>query len=255
MPIQIRVTSLKLILKKECYIMANVNNENVGIETKKKIQTCIKDIEELKKMPIPVVCFNLLGLDSDSARFTMTSDDLVRFTKDICNDFFGKNGVHDVEFDSDRRTGVNMFVWFKWDSPHIVDTSLLNDDKAAVNKPVPRLSKEVKQFMELYCREENRRLYGEGDNRYGYQSFKCLKLDVFKLFCAIFDSRGRWYNAVYEGNTRNGNPPRSVIIVNAMWEPDSNRINKFVIEKRNRGRNSRTPIKPTSAFKGNNRKL
>lgn len=232
--------------------MANNNNGNGGVQmenvSKKKFPYGMKDVEELRKIPMPPVCFNLLGYQPDSARFTVTPKDVEDFTKEICKDFFGtgSNGIHSLELDSDRSTGVNMFIWFRWDSPHIVDTTLLNDEKAAINKPVPRLSKEAKQFMELYCREENRRLYGEGDGR-GERTFKCMKVDVFKLFCAMFDSRGRWYDAVYE-NT-NSRPIRSTIIVNAVWDPKSNRVFKFEVEKRGRMFGSRTPLKPISAFK------
>ena len=227
--------------------MANNENGNV-VNGKKKGPIGMRDIEELRKIQIPPVCFNLLGCEPDRTRFIITVDDLEKFTKDICKDFFGSgsDGVYSVELDSDRATGVNMFIWFRWDSAHIVDTSLLNDDKAAINKTVPRLSKEAKQFMELYCREENRRIYGEGDGR-GERTFKCMKVDVFKLFCAIFDTRGRWYEAVY-GN--NGRPPRSVIIVNAVWDQKTNRVTRFEVEKRNRSFGNRTPQKPISAFKG-----
>lgn len=223
--------------------MANMNPQ------KKKFPSGMKDIEELKKIPMPVVCFNLLGCDSELARFYVTPEDVEKFAKDICKDFFGtgNNGIHSVELDSDPRTGVNLFIWFRWDSPHVADTSLLNDDNAAINKPVPRLSKELKQFMELYCREENRRLYGEGDGR-GERTFKCIKVDVYKLFYSMFDGNGRFYDEVYGNN--GDRTPRSVILVQAVWDRNTNRVSMFEVEKRSRRSNGHAPIKPISAFKG-----
>lgn len=225
----------------------NVRNKGNRTEYYEEEKVAMPDNGALRNQILPQCVFNRAGLIPVAGIFICPIDELINFTKGLCADFFGPNGINSIDLDADLRAEtVNMYVWFRWDSKHIVDNSLANDPNAVINKAVPRWSKELKQFMEAFCREENRKVVNEGDGR-GDRTFKCIKVDVYKIFCAMFDRNGKSYNEVYYGGK--GKDVQCPVYVNTQWDENTGRV-KFFSIKKEEGRNChRKPIIPKAAFR------
>ena len=208
------------------------------------------DVETMRNMKIPPVSFNIVGLSPVECTYTPLVSDVINFMKGVCKDFFGTNGVYDVTINSDMNAAaVAMFVWFKWDSPHIADTSLIDDDKSVINRPIPKLSKELRQFMEAYCRPENQKVLSEGtrDGVHRFTEFKCVKVDLYRVFLAMFDQKGRWYNEVF-GNTGD-RTPYTQVNVNTVWDKKNGNVTGFIVKKCDGRRGGRKPLPPMGAFR------
>lgn len=214
----------------------------------KATKAIVNDIEEMKKQKIPAVAFNVLNIEPCAALYRISPDTVVSFMKSICDDFFGKNGYYMVDIDYNMRAGtVDMWVWFRWNSPHLVDNSLVDDENSMINRPIPAISADVKEFMNLYCRNEDRHIFEEGDGR-GDRQYKGIKVDMFRVFCAMFDQKGSWYNTIHNSDS-NKKPPFSVVNVRAKWDEGTRRVKWFIVKKEDGIIGDRRPLRPRAAYK------
>lgn len=212
------------------------------------------DAEEMRKLKYPDLAFNVMGIEPTSVQFIVSTNEVENFVKGICNDTFGQNEINSVEIDSmlrgkgDSAHGqVELFVWFRADSRHLVDKTLVDDSNAIIHDYIPRYSDQLKQFMKRYCREENQRVYSEGDGR-GRRMYQCLKLDLGRIFGEMFDRHGKWYNYVY---SENGEARRreSIINVQAVWDENSRKVKRFIVIKTSARDGNRRPLRPQAVFK------
>ena len=57
------------------------------------------------------------------------------------------SGIEDVTIQSDRNGNVGLFIWFNANSDHFSDSSTEN---TAIKAKIPRLSKDMKEFIEKF---------------------------------------------------------------------------------------------------------
>jgi hypothetical protein len=96
----------------------------------------------------------------------------------------------------DRNTGrISVCAWLPWNSEHLIDKSVDRDhDVKLGSKYIKRQSEDLRQFMNRYCRNEQRRI---GDDE-GNSRLKGIEIDVSKILHVMIDGSGQQYRNAFD---------------------------------------------------------
>lgn len=148
--------------------------------------------EQREEAHMMITSFNSGGFAPVASTFQLTPNQLKAEILAIAQSFI--SDFTDCTIDTNRNTGtVYAYVWIANNSEHVRDNSTM-DANSAIKKPIPRYSKEFKEFMDKFCRGD-KRTYPD-DRGLGKLA---LDVDILRFINIIFDRYGNEYSKKYGG--------------------------------------------------------
>lgn len=152
--------------------------------------------------------FNLIGANVVSVTFTISRQDLLNKLKDIAAEMLNDGDpLHDI---------MNAQMVYQWNTkydpqskktvrePYPIiqviipsrNNNLVDNQGGNVfvrNEDTAKYSDKFKQFVSMYCVDDNKTAYLTGTNRRDGVSYRAIIVDINKLCGVIFDYDGRAY--------------------------------------------------------------
>jgi len=150
-----------------------------------------KDLSQLEKFAS--LTYNPAGFLPSTAVFRLTLAQLKPVVLQCVKDFL--SDAVNVTFITNGKTGeVATFVWIPSDSKHLRDESTLNE-RSAIKVPLTRYSSDLKEFMERFCYNDNKRVISEENGMH----LAGIQIDLARIMKILFDERGNTFNKTFGG--------------------------------------------------------
>lgn len=147
---------------------------------------------------IAATAYNTAGFAPVASTFKLTEPQIKTQVLNVAQGFISE--IKMVTLDVNNKNGtVCAAVWLPKDSSHLRDTSTMNDN-SAIKKPIMRYSKELKEFMDKFCFNDQKRTFSDE----GGLPLVCIFVQLDRFFKIIFDDNGNEFRRKF-GATGNLN--------------------------------------------------
>ena len=167
--------------------------------------------DELKEylIKLSATSYTVTGLSPNESKFYLTEAQISKILMNTASTFLKE--IEECNFVINKRTGdMTGFVWIKENSPDINDSDLRKND-SALNRNVRKYSQGLKEFMDKFCRKNEKRPVDATDSR-----FVGIPVNLQVVLDLEFDVRGIQYGNKFGDKYRR----RTNLNYNAIFEGD-----------------------------------
>lgn len=187
--------------------------------------------------------FTISGLAPTSSTFRLTPDQLKRETLAIAKTFL--SDFTDCTLDHSNNGMLVAYLWLPQDSKHLTE-QVGADSGTIIKKPIFRYSNEIREFMDKFCRKDNKRTFNE-DRPSGGIPKVALEVDLMRFMEILFDTNGYQYSKV-----SNSRATRTSLMLRANFTKDGNKFGTFsylTVEKSLQNNFVKTEPTPRKSYK------
>lgn len=176
------------------------------------------NVSKKAAMDLMPTAYSVNGLSPVSSKFRLTPDQLKKEILTIAKTFIPD--FTDCTLAHSRSGMLVAYLWLPQNSNHLAD-QIGNDNSVVITKPIFRFSNDIKEFMDKFCRKENKRTFNE-DRPSGGVPKVALEVEIIKFMYILFDTNGYQFSKVSGSKAT-----RTDIKLEANFNSDGNKMGAF----------------------------
>ena len=140
------------------------------------------------------ISYNPAGFLPSAVTYRVTLSQLKPVALKFIKEFLDE--VENVTFITNPKSGeISTFVWLPVDSKHLRDNSTMKDN-SAIKMPIIRYSNDLKEFMDRFCHNDQKRTINEE----GGMRLAGIQIDLARVAKIMFDENGIKFNKDFSGS-------------------------------------------------------